>query len=456
MKFVRKYLILDLLAFFLLLIFTIIYTFEFILDIKIPIILQFSYIIVLLFDKRFISYNFLVKLMILFFGAPILPLYGYLFTNEYDWTWLSFQRENLTNLIDLKIALIGLIGILSIYISQIITRVNQIKTSSFNYPSTNTLGLFKFTILLFLSLFCSYLSAPANTIFEGAYYSFVSVKFINLPNFNAGFLISYIILIFLFLDIERDDNNSKFTKKILWYLIFFIIVIFLQILRGDREFIGLILCLILVQVYKPIRKKIPTNNNNQLVVKKLRKYIIFFLLFIILLLYIGIVRYSAMDGNFLITGLFLAAPWNMATLSFLAFFATDISQSYTYGLTYLNYILSLLPSFIYKLFNVDSPSWNENLAAKLVDTNLTSGGVHVSLISISNFGIIGLVIIIFLYTYFANKIEKLAIEKGSKYLLIWIGIICALPFWFWYGEMAVIRGVMTAYLLYYSLNYKLK
>jgi hypothetical protein len=456
MMFLRKYIFLDLFAFLLLFIFTIIYISESFIDIKIPIILQFIFILLLFFQKRFISYNFLVKLMILFFAAPILPLYGHLFYKDYDWTWLQFQRENLTNMIDLKITLIGLIGILSIYISQIITRVNQIKTLPFNYPSKNSLGFLNFIFLLILSLFCSYLSAPANTIFEGAYYSFVSVKFINFPNFNAGFLISYIILIFLYLDIERDYSKSRFFKKLLWYTIFFIIVIFLQILRGDREFIGLILCLILVNVYKPIRIKTTTANNNKLVIKKVWKYFFYFLFFIILLLYIGIVRYSAMDGDFLITGLFLAAPWNMATLSFLAFFATDISQSYTYGLSYLNYMLSLLPTFFYKTLNIDSPTWNENLAAKLVDTNLTSGGAHVALISISNFGIIGLIIIIFFYTYFAHKIEKLAIEKGSKYLLIWIGIICALPFWFWYGEMAVIRGVMTAYLLYYSLNYKLK
>ena len=456
MIFLRKYIFLDLFALVLLFIFTIIYISESFIDIKIPIILQFIFILFLFLQKRFVPYNFLVKLMILFFSTPILPLYGYLFSKDYDWTWLQFQRENLTIMIDLKITLIGLIGILSIYISQVITRVNQIKTMPFKYPSKNSLGILNFIFLLILSLFGSYLSAPANTIFEGAYYSFVSVKFFNIPNFNAGFLISYIILIFLYLDIERDSTKSIFLKKLLWYTIFFVIVIFLQVLRGDREFIGLILCLILIKVYKPIRIKTSTINNNRLIIKKARKYILFFLFFIILLLYIGIVRYSAMEGEFLITGLFIAAPWNMATLSFLAFFATDISQSYTFGLTYLNYILSLLPSFFYKIFNIDSPSWNENLAAKLVDTNLTSGGAHVALISISNFGIIGLIIIIFLYTYFANKIEKLAIEKGSKYLLIWIGIICALPFWFWYGEMAVIRGVMTAYLLYYSLNYKLK
>jgi hypothetical protein len=456
MIFLRKYVFLDLFAIVLLFIFTIVYISESFIDIKIPIILQFIFIFFLFFQKRFVSYNFLVKLMILFFAAPILPLYGHLFTKDYDWTWLQFQRENLTNMIDLKIALIGLIGILSIYISQIITRVKQIQTLPFNYPSKNILGFLNFIFLLILSLFCSYLSAPANTIFEGAYYSFVSVKFFNFPNFNAGFLISYIILILLYLDIERDITKLRFYKKLLWYTIFFIIVIFLQLLRGDREFIGLILCLILVNIYKPIRIKTATTNNNKLVIKKVWKYILFFLFFIVLLLYIGIVRYSAIDGDFLITGLFLAAPWNMATLSFLAFFATDISQSYTYGLSYINYILSLLPTFFYKILNLDSPSWNENLAAKLVDTNLTSGGAHVALISISNFGIIGLIIIMFFYTYFAHKIEKLAIEKGSKYLLIWIGIICALPFWFWYGEMAVIRGVMTAYLLYYSLNYKLK
>jgi hypothetical protein len=184
MMFLRKYIFLDLFAFLLLFIFTIIYISESFIDIKIPIILQFIFILLLFFQKRFISYNFLVKLMILFFAAPILPLYGHLFYKDYDWTWLQFQRENLTNMIDLKITLIGLIGILSIYISQIITRVNQIKTLPFNYPSKNSLGFLNFIFLLILSLFCSYLSAPANTIFEGAYYSFVSVKFLYYPNLS--------------------------------------------------------------------------------------------------------------------------------------------------------------------------------------------------------------------------------------------------------------------------------
>jgi hypothetical protein len=149
------------------------------------------------------------------------------------------------------------------------------------------------------------------------------------------------------------------------------------------------------------------------------------------------------------------APWTMATLSFLAFFSTEQLTPLSWGLTYLDYILSIVPTFVYSLFGLDSPSWSNNLAAKLVDTNLTSGGVHVSLVSLSNFGIFGVYLVMCIYGSFASMIERIAIQRGSIFILLWIGLVVSVPFWFWYGEMAAIRGVMAASILFFLLKIRI-
>ncbi len=395
--------------------------------------------------------------MILFYFTPFLPLYGYIFSNDYEWTWLAHQRNALTDLINLKIAIVGLMGILGMYLGMSISNMNySISNTKFHYPSKKILNKSQFIFWSFLCLFFSFLSAPSNTIFEAAYFMGESTKLFSIVNFNAGFLISYIIACFLYIDYERDKSGLKKMKKYIWYFSFFTIVLFFQILRGDREFIGLILGYSLIRMYEPFRNNFSINTSLILIKKKLKKYLLFGSILIILLLYIGIVRFSAAEGTLLITGLFMNAPWKMTTLSFLAFFSDEKLSVLQYGKSYLDYLLSIVPTFVYKIFGFDSPSWSNNIAANLVETNLTSGGSHVSLVPLSNFGIYGVFIILFIYSFSVVKLEKKAITLGSIYFMIWISLVISLPFWFWYGEMAAIRGLMASTILYYIFQYKLK
>lgn len=451
----KKNLLLDISAFFLAIAYIIIYTLDIAIPISFPLITLFVFVCIGLFSTRFAVYNFLLKIMVLFYFFPIVPLYGYLISSDYDWTWVPHQRIALTDDINLKIALVGVIGVLGIFGGMCMSRSKVHSTQAFVYPKLRILSKFKFIVWSALCVFFSYLSAPANTIFEGAYYGEGFSKIFAIPNFNAGYLVSYIIACFLYLDYERDTGQNRSTKKNVWYLSFLIIVIYYQALRGDREFVGLLLGFALIKIYEPFRKNISYSEALNRIRAKVRKYSVVSLILVLLLLYIGIVRFSAAEGSLLITGLFMHAPWTMTTLSFLAFFSTEQLTPLSWGMTYLDYLLSIVPTFIYSLVGIESPSWSNNLAAKLVDTNLTSGGVHVSLVSLSNFGILGVYLVMCVYGIFANIIERLAIQKGSIFILLWIGLVVSVPFWFWYGEMAAIRGVMAASILFYLLKIRI-
>jgi hypothetical protein len=455
MKLGKKNLVLDISAFFLAMVFIIIYAFDIAIPISFPLIALFVFVCLCLFSSRFAVYKFLVKIMVLFYFFPIVPLYGYLIFPDYEWTWLPHQRIALTEDINLKIALVGVIGILGIFGGMCISRNKVYSSQTFVYPKLRMLTKFKFILWSVLCVFLSYLSAPANTIFEGAYYGEGFTKILAIPNFNAGYIVSYIIACFLYLDYERDTSQNRIIKKIVWYLCFLIIIVYYQALRGDREFIGLLLGFALIKIYEPFRKDISFNEALNRIRTKVRKYSIISLFLVLLFLYIGIVRFSAVEGSLLITGLFMNAPWTMSTLSFLAFFSTEQLTPLSLGITYLDYILSIIPTFVYSLFGFESPSWSNNLAAKLVETNLTSGGVHVSLVSLSNFGILGVYLVMCVYGSYASIIERLAIQKGSIFILLWIGLIVSVPFWFWYGEMAAVRGVMAASILFYLLKIRI-
>lgn len=417
-----------------------------------PLFALFFFLCICLISPRFYLFSFIVKLMSLFYFAPFLPLYGYIFFDNYDWTWLPHQREAVTDHINLKIALIGAVGVMGIFGGMNISLNNHFIRNKFIYNKLEILTMSKFIVWSLIALFFSYLSAPANTIFEAAYFMGEGSKIVSISNFNAGYLVSYIILCFLYLDLEDDKSQNKYKKKYIWYFSFYFIIAFFQMLRGDREFVGLILGYILIKIYRPFRS--PYNYGLELykIKKEINKYVYYAFIFVFILLYIGVVRFSASEGSLLITGLFMNAPWTMTTLSFLAYFSVEKFSPLLYGSTYVDYFLSIIPTFVYSFFGIDSPSWSNNIASKLVETNLTSGGAHISLVALSNFGIIGVYFIMLTYSYLGSLIERKAVRLGGIYMPIWFGLIISVPFWFWYGEMAAVRGIMAAIIIFYLLK----
>ena len=103
------------------------------------------------------------------------------------------------------------------------------------------------------------------------------------------------------------------------------------------------------------------------------------------------------------------------------------------------------PGFLTDLFGIDRAiTSSNNLAARLVDTGMTSGGAHVGLVSLSNFGPAGVFFVMMLYSYVARALEDSSFKGSILCSLIWLNLIGSVPIWFWYGEMSGIRALMAA------------
>ena len=425
------------------------YFFDANIDIRFPLITIIFCNVVCFIHIHFFSGSFLVGIMLLFFSTPALPLMPYFFFEEVNWGWLP----NLIRAIDLdtnrKIAIaiaVGCTGLISgslLFSSKILIKEKRDKLY-------DPLKMIWFNLFCLVAILLSYMSAPTGTIFTGAYGGDRLSTIATSIKFAGAYVLSYSIFIALALDQLRDNSpiaRKKF-KRLIASLLY--VIIFLQFLRGDRESFGLIISLMVLYLISqslnfnsnvPIRKHIRS---------RLFKVLTFSIIGVFLLLAIGILRFTISHGIFGLSELFRANPWIMALTSFVAFFSAGLDESLLYGRTYLEYLMSIPPGVLTNIIGFDRPIESDaNLAASLVKTGLTSGGAHVALVALQNFGIFGLFLIMMCYGSFARILETNALRSMGLGIFVWLNLIAAVPIWFWYGEMPAIRAIMGAVITYW-------
>jgi len=147
--------------------------------------------------------------------------------------------------------MIGCSGAMGISIGFSIKRL-ILKTKShglispiYNYKSINPLV---WVLLLIVGLVLSNLTAPESNIFKAGYGE--STSALDTANFSSSWMISYSLLTFLFVDSIMENNFL--LKKIKWFLIFtsiIYILIFNQLLRGDRDALPWVISLLMIYFY---------------------------------------------------------------------------------------------------------------------------------------------------------------------------------------------------------------
>ena len=60
-----------------------------------------------------------------------------------------------------------------------------------------------------------------------------------------------------------------------------------------------------------------------------------------------------------------------------------------------------------------------------------------------------------LYGLLARIVETRALRSMGLSMMIWLNLIAATPFWFWYGEMSAIRAIMAAIITYWLFKISL-
>lgn len=424
----------------------------YIFDYKVPIQIPLVIIIFTLFTVFVYIYTciggFLVAIMLVFFTAPIIPLLPYLANDYVNWGWLPNLRNAINYDLNWRIAMTISVGSLGLLCGSLLHSSGAIymKKSILVY---NPLNMKAFIFFCFFAIFLSYLSAPNSMIFSTEYGGEQLNSIALAIKFPAAYLVSYTVFIALAIDLMKDKTTNSKVKIVFLSMSVTYVALFLQLLRGDREIFGLFIALMVLYICRVAFEDLAHWQIKKIIRRRLFRCIFLATICIILLLAVGIFRFSASHGVFNWSKLFHTNPWIMSLTSFAAFFSSDYSEQLLYGKTYLNYIKSLPPGIITNLLGVErSIEANNNLATKLVETGLTSGGAHVALVSLQNFGIFGLFFIMAIYGAFARLIENYAIRKRGLGMLVWLNLICVIPIWFWYGEMAAIRAVMAAIIIF--------
>jgi len=327
--------------------------------------------------------------------------------------------------------------------------------------SLKTVHLIVWFLFLLLGIVLSNLTSPQSNIFTAGYGESKSTLYDS--NFSSSWMVSYSILTFLFVDAMLESKHS--VKKIKWNAILlsiFYILIFNQLLRGDRDSLPWLISLLMINFFWKY-KFIETRQYISIFQPKF--VFLFFLLFFTSLL-LGFMRNSVIglsslgevltflsENSELISSNVLHGTWSAVLLTPLSL-ANDYiynSLDFNLGTDYVDLFLSSPPGFIADVIGYSRP-WDvsPDPAMKLVTSETsTGGGIHLSATAFWNFGLIGVIFIGLLWGYMMKEVELFANSSKPFLGLTLIGVCTlAIPHAMWYGEKNFLNAIVIWFLFY--------
>lgn len=366
-------------------------------------------------------------------------------------------------------SMIGAVGVIGLIIGvsfSSLKLVNSLHKKIFDHQiivRVQTLSIPFFLVWVTIGIIFSWFFSPEQTIFTAAYTQSKSIS--TNWNFGSIWMFSYAFLTFALADsmFETSKNVRKLKKKIIFYSILFV-VIWLQLLRGDRESLPFVLgCFLMYYLWgnkliSPQKRKIPW-----------KKILLWMLIIFIISYIIGILRSAMVSKDFLgMTNIIeenlkddefgidnlISGTWSGALLSPLSVAGDYLNNllSIKYGQTYVDLLTSVIPGFVSDWIGfirpIDSrhgPAW---------EIRYGQGGTHAVVVPFMNFRMIGVFFIILLWSFALAKIERQVIKNsGVINLSFLVIVVTALPHWLWYGEKNIINALIIWLIL--SLFYRL-
>jgi hypothetical protein len=288
------------------------------------------------------------------------------------------------------------------------------------------------------------LSAPQETIFTASYTE--SKSALDGANFSSAWMMSYVILCFAFCDalLERQAATKYLKMKIILAAII-LIVVFFQLLRGDRESVPWVFGLALVYYYWAA---CITQRRGFTIPWLKIAGVAFGLVAISMVLgaiRTGLTSASLADAGALIGGLYESESIGLAnmlhgTWSAVLLTPLSVAGDHIYGLLavkwgqdYLNLFLSIIPGFLADAIGyirpIDAgqgPAWEMRYGL---------GGTHATVVPFMNFRMLGVFLGPAIWTFIMINYEKMALRQVSVIKLsLLVTIAMASPHWLWYGE----------------------
>lgn len=416
--------------------------------------------IVAMLSLKVTELSVMSRLFVLLFSLPFGATVGYLFDKDYVW-WatptniLLCQNHLLVNqmLMMVVVGLCGLIFGIELMAANMATQRRR-PVKQIDPASIRSLPLLPVWVLLAIAFVLSWLHAPTETILVAQYASDAAGGGLDKDTgLNSSYLISYLILILLWVDSERDPRpRIQFLKRAAFAAVLGYIVVFLQLLRGDRECAGLVAALGMLYITDPTKGSLRSRFQQQFQqIRRAMTLIAPLTACMLVFLALGAVRHTASEkstektsiGTMIAEGatqntwtavalnnLGLAADYNFDTLEYL------------YGRTYVDYILSLPPGAVTKVIGYERPLEGDANPAMWYFGLIAAGGMHPVVVPFRNMGIWGVLFMLTLCGCFICYTERNNETGTMSGRMLYGCVATSSMLWFWYGDMNMIRTVM--------------
>ncbi len=319
----------------------------------------------------------------------------------------------------------------------------------------SSLSLPLFLVWIGIGVLLSWLYAPRQTIFEARYTEGVAIS--QDWDFGSIWMISYITLVWCLADTLQDGDRARAkTKKIVFLSALVVVVGWLQLLRGDRESIPLVLASLLMSVRWS--KQIGGHREANTRVWTRKPVVVGGVLMVVLAYLIGAIR-STLAGTDWKDAVVLASEmWASGELSlndlihgtWTAVLLTPLSVAGDYlagslplklGQDYLNYVLSLPPGFLANFLGYQRPidAWH----GPAWEMTYGIGGTHALVVPFMDFRAIGVVGVLALWGYVVARVDKRTSAGVSvTHAALWGTLVMVAPHWFWYGDKYFINAML--------------
>jgi oligosaccharide repeat unit polymerase len=318
-----------------------------------------------------------------------------------------------------------------------------------------TFGLSLYLPMLVAAVVIAEVSARANQSTSGSYFTDALEAAQGGGTGATLYVVAYILIALLFVDALNDSNlRLRHWKLVFVFAAIVYIVVFQQLLLGNREVLGLIVALGALYITRVSRQQGAHTGDGEW--KRLRRLIPIGVLVIAAFLAVGQLRYSDLpeyesDSSFIgaaVREVASGGTWTAVLLGNLG-----LANEHTGGTlrllggeTYLDYLMSLPPGFITGPLGIERPLEAAS-GPGLWYYPLQWGGVHPVIVPFKNFGIWGVFVVLTFFGWLIARRDALN-QTGTFWNRLFYGTFFVASFnWFWYGDMPFIRSLMAATIL---------
>ena len=348
---------------------------------------------------------------------------------------------------------VGGLGIaLGVSLAKPLRKPKESSRSSASTVFNHTLSIPIWLMWVGIGFALTVLSAPQETIFTAAYTE--SVSALDGANFGSAWMMSYVILTFTFIDtlFERKHFAKKLKAGVIG-VVLLLVVVWYQLLRGDRESVPWVFGLALAYYYWTAEVTQPPGRNIPW-----KKLSFFVFLLIIITMVVGAIR-SSFSGASLSEAIVLVGEihesgsigltnilhgtWSATLLTPLS-----VAGDHIYGLldihwgrTYLDFLLSTIPGFLADAIGYLRPI--DGLQGPAWEMRYGIGGTHAIVVPFMNFRMLGVFFVPAIWAFLLAYLERRAMRSINIFdVSFLVTLVAVAPHWLWYGEKNLITAVI--------------